>query len=112
MKRLFLLALSIAATAVAQPKLVQLPGKSPIVTFRIVFTTGAAFDPAGKPGTANLAADLVGAGGTKALTHKEILDALYPMATSVGVTTDKEMTVFSGETHIDNLEKYYSLLRD
>ena len=33
-----------------------LPGKSPLVTFRIVFTTGSAADPADKPGLANLTA--------------------------------------------------------
>src|SRR5439155_9334555 len=69
-------------------------------------------DSPGKPGAANLTADLLGGGGTKALTRKEILDAMYPMATSVSVYTDKEMTVLSGETHIDNLEKFYGIMRD
>ena len=38
--------------ATAQIRVVQLPGKSPLVTFRFVFTTGAASDPAEKPGLA------------------------------------------------------------
>ena len=35
-----------------------------------------------------------------------------PMATSVQVYSDKEMTTFVGETHRDNLEKFYGLMRD
>jgi len=106
------LTLAAASLAFAEPKFIQLPGKSPIVSIRLVFTTGAAFDPSGKAGAANLTAGLLGGGGTKSLTRKEILDAMYPMATSVSVQTDKEMTVFSGETHIDNLEKFYGIMRD
>jgi zinc protease len=34
------------------------------------------------------------------------------MATSFSWQVDKEMTVFSGTTHVDNLEKYYSLIRE
>jgi zinc protease len=39
------------------------------------------------------------------------LDKLFPMAASVTSSVDKEMTVFSGTTHVDNLEEYYALLR-
>ena len=50
-------------------------------------------------------------GGTKDLTYKQIEDALFPMAASVNVQVDKEMTTFVGETHVDNLAAYYKLLR-
>ena len=40
-----LLFLSMAAVLEGQSKVIALPGKSPIVTFRIVFRTGAAADP-------------------------------------------------------------------
>ena len=63
--------------------MVELPGKSPLVTIRFVFTTGAASDPADKPGLAHLTAEMLGNGGTKDLTYKQIVDAMYPMATSV-----------------------------
>ena len=42
----------LASAAFAQMRVVDMPGKSPLVTFRIVFTTGAAADPADKPGLA------------------------------------------------------------
>jgi zinc protease len=103
---------ALAASALAEPRVVQLPGKSPLVTLRLVFTTGAAVDPADKPGLAHLTAEMLGNGGTKDLTYKQIVDAMYPMATSVNVYSDKEMTTFVGETHRDNLDKFYTLLRD
>jgi len=101
-----------AATVHAQPKVVELPGKSPLVTIRLVFATGAASDPSGKPGVAALTAQLLGNGGTKTLTYKQITDALYPMAAGIDAYSDKEMTTLVGQTHIDNLEKFYALMRD
>jgi zinc protease len=101
-----------AGAAVGAPRVVELPGKSPLVTLRFVFTTGAASDPAGKPGLAHLTSEMLGNGGTKDLTYKQIIDAMYPMATSVNVYSDKEMTTFVGETHRDNLDKFYTLMRD
>jgi zinc protease len=101
-----------AALASAAPRIVELPGKSPLVTIRFVFTTGAASDPASSPGLAHLTAEMLGGSGTKDLTYKQIVDAMYPMATSVDVYSDKEMTTFVGETHRDNLEKFYGLMRD
>src|SRR5262249_24637223 len=92
-------------------KTIALPSKSPLVTFRIVFTTGAVFDPPEKPGLANLTAAMIGDAGTRELTYKQLLDALYPMAASVGVIVDKEMTTFSGSTHADNLDAYYKLFK-
>jgi zinc protease len=111
MRSLVLLALT-ALTALAEPRVVQLPGKSPLVTLRFVFTTGSASDPADKPGVAHLTGEVLGSGGTKDLTYKQIVDAMYPMATSVEVYSDKEMTTFVGETHLDNLDKFYGLMRD
>jgi zinc protease len=110
-KTLILLTLT-AIAAFAEPRIVQLPGKSPLVTLRFVFTTGSAADPSDKPGAAHLTGELLGNGGTKDLTYKQIVDAMYPMATSVEVYSDKEMTTFVGETHVDNLDKFYGLMRD
>jgi zinc protease len=51
-------------------------------------------------------------GGTRQMAYEQIVEAMYPMATSFNWQADKEMTVFSGTTHVDNLEKYYALVRD
>jgi zinc protease len=50
-------------------------------------------------------------GGSREMTYKQILDAMFPMATSVSSQVDKEMTVFSATTHVDNLEAFYKIFR-
>ena len=110
MKMAFLL-LSISALLYGQPKVVALPGKSPIVTFRIVFRTGAAADPSGKEGVAALTASMLASGGTKSMTYQQILDTFYPMAAHVSDNTDKEMISFTASTHADNLDAFYRIFR-
>ncbi len=87
------------------------PNRSPLVTFRILFNTGAAFDPQGKEGVASLTAALLAEGGSRQLTYEQIIAAMYPMATSFNWQVDKEMSVFYGTTHMDNLQKYYGLVQ-
>jgi len=96
----------------ADTNTVLLPNRSPLVSFRILFMTGSAYDPKGKEGLASLTAAMLAEGGSRAKTLSEITDAMYPMATSFEWQVDKEMSVFSGSTHIDNLDKYYSLIRE
>jgi len=111
-KRLAWAGLMFATTSFGAIRAVELPGKSPLVTIRFVFTTGSAADPADKPGVASLTASMLSNSGTKDLTYKQVLDALYPMAASVESYSDKEMTTFVGETHVDNLDKFYAIMRD
>lgn len=89
---------------------VLLPNSSPLVSFRLLFDVGSALDPAGKEGVASLTAAMMAAGGTRRLSYEEIVRAMYPMATTFLSQVDKEMTVFFGTTHIDNLEKYYQII--
>jgi zinc protease len=100
-----------ACAAWAQIRVVALPSRSPLVDFRIVFGAGAAYDPPDKPGLASLAAAMLSGGGTRELTYKQIVDAMFPMATSVSSQVDKEMIAFYGSTDVHNLEKYYTLFR-
>ncbi len=88
------------------------PTQSPLVSFRLLFMTGSANDPAGKEGVAALTAAMLSEGGSRAMPYEEITEAFYPMAAGFGSQVDKEMTVFAGTTHVDNLEKYYSIIRD
>ncbi len=96
----------------ANSNTVLIPNRSPLVSFRILFMTGSANDRPGQEGLASLTAALLAEGGTRTKTYAQITDAMYPMATSFSWQVDKEMTVFSGTTHADNLEKYYSLIRE
>ena len=107
-----LLGVLLQMPAFTQTASVLQPGTSPLIVFRILFLTGAAFDPAGKEGLASLTAAMLAEGGSRTKTYQQIVDAMYPMATSVNWQVDKEMTVFSGTTHVDNLDKYYALLKD
>jgi zinc protease len=50
-------------------------------------------------------------GGTRGMTYKQILDAMFPMATSVRSEVDKEMITFIAATHTDNLEAFYKIFR-
>ncbi len=87
------------------------PSQSPIVSFRIQFLTGAVDDPDGKAGVASLTAAMLANGGSKPMTYDEIVGEFYPMAASFGWQVDKEMTTFAGQTHSDNLPKYYSIIK-
>ena len=106
------LSLLIATAALPAMDVVAMPGQSPLIQFRIVFRAGSVNDPKGKEGTAALMASMLTGGGTKRMTYKELLDSMYPMAARFGDETDKEMIVFRGATHVENLEAYYSLIRE
>ena len=109
--RTLLTLLAGCCAAAAQIRVVALPSRGPLVDFRIVFLTGAAYDPVDKPGLANLTAAQIAGGGTRELTYKQVLDEMFPMATSFSSQVDKEMITFRGSTDVHNLEKYYALLR-
>ncbi len=88
------------------------PGKSPLVSLRIQFLTGSVDDPAGKEGVAALTAAMLAQGGSKTMTYEQIVAAFYPIAAGFGAQTDKEMTTFIGQTHVDNLPNYYAIVRE
>jgi len=85
---------------------------NPLISFRILVRVGSANDPTGKEGLAQLTWSMLANGGSRLLTIKEITKQFYPMAASLSLSMDKEMAVFSGTIHKDNLEKYYNLVRN
>ena len=87
------------------------PSKSPLISLRIQFLTGSIDDPKGKEGLSALTSAMIARGGSKNLTYDQIVEQFYPMAAGFGAQTDKEMTTFVGQTHVDNLPKYYALVR-
>jgi len=94
-----------------EPGTLTMRNKSPLVTFRILFKTGAVSDPAGKEGVASLTAAMLSDAGSREKTYSQIVEALFPMASSISAQVDKEMTVFEGTTHVENLDAYYQILR-
>jgi len=87
-----------------------LPNSSPLVSFRILFNVGSVLDPRGKEGVAALTASMLSDGGSRSMSYEEIVQDMFPMATGFNSQVDKEMTVFVGATHTDNLEKYYRII--
>ncbi|MCA1557897.1 MAG: insulinase family protein, partial [Acidobacteria bacterium] len=120
----FTLLFSVSLTAVAQGGTtttaantiasVLQPNSAPIINFRIQFMTGAAFDPPGKEGLAALTAAMLAQGGTRTQSYEQLVATVYPMGLSapLGWQIDKEMTVFTGASHVDNLDRYYRLMRE
>jgi zinc protease len=84
----------------------------PTVSFRVLFNVGSQNDPQGKEGLAALTATLITEGSTTKHSYEEVLELLYPMAAGIYDQVDKEMTVFSGRTHVDNLDEYYALFKE
>jgi len=94
-------------------RLVRLPvSGDPTVTIEIAFPVGAQDDPPGKEGLAWVTAELLEAGSTTALRYDEILERLYPLATSYALRADREMTVISGRCHRDALDAFVPLFLD
>jgi zinc protease len=86
--------------------------ESPFIAFNIWVKVGSQNDPAGKEGLAALTAGMLSDGSTTEHSYDAILEKLYPMAAGYGYNVDKEMTVFTGRIHRDNLEGYYELFRN
>jgi zinc protease len=85
---------------------------SPFVALDVWIKAGSQNDPAGKEGLALLTASLLSDGGTQQDSYQSIIEKLYPMAAGYGASVDKEMTVFRGVVHKDNLDGYYTLFRN
>ncbi len=85
---------------------------SPFIAFNVWVKAGSQDDPQGKAGLAALTASLLSDGSTTQDSYQTILEKLYPMAAGYGYSVDKEMTVFRGRIHRDNLESYYDLFHN
>lgn len=102
----------VMADHIDAPKIqsVLMQNSSPIINFRFLFNVGAALDPKGKEGLANLTAAMITDAGSKEMKYAEIQKALFPMAAGFGNQVDKEMTVLGGSTHKDNLAAYFEII--
>lgn len=105
------LAAAAAATEPADFALVERrSAASPLVDVSFVFRAGAALDPPGKKGLAQLTAMMIADGGSAARPIDEIRDAFYPMAAGFGAQVGKEMVTVGGTVHRDNLDRWYGLI--
>jgi zinc protease len=101
------------APAWAAPELVELHSDaSPLVSIRLQFDAGSIYDPPGKEGLAALTGLMVAESGTQKRSYGDLLEALFPMAASIGLNTDREVTVIDGTVHRDQLDAYTALLEE
>ncbi len=84
----------------------------PFVTFRLVFKTGSSDDKPGSEGLTWVTARMLAEGGAGERSYTELLDYLYPMAATIDIQVDREMTVFSGRVHRNDAEKFADVLAD
>ena len=84
----------------------------PIISFKFVFHIGSMKDPAGKNGLCYLTSQLMTDGSTLKNTYGDILKKLYPIASFYSVGIDREYTTFSGRTHKDNIDLFYTLFKE
>jgi len=83
----------------------------PMVVMNLVFKTGAAADPDGKAGLANLTASLL-TRGTKKHTTQSLAEALDFLGASLKVDADYEITTISLTTLTKNLEPAFALVAE
>lgn len=95
-----------------EPRLIEQPSESPIITIRVVFDVGSADDAPGREGVTNLAAQLMIEGGAGELSYAEITERLYPMAAELRALVGRDQTVFVGRVHRDHWEAFYEIFRD
>lgn len=101
---------SIASEKIDRDRIVELKVKTdPTISFKVWFKVGSQNDPKGKEGLCYVTSQMINEGGAEKFSYNEILDKLLPMASSYNMNTTKEMTVFNGRTHKDNLNEYYDL---
>ncbi|MDG3003127.1 M16 family metallopeptidase [Paludisphaera mucosa] len=108
-----LLAMVLVATTCAaespDAQVVLVPTSGPLVSLRLVFRVGSQDDPKGKEGLAALTAAMVAQGGTKTLKYEQVLDRFFPIAAALDGNCLKEVSVFSGSVHRDNLGVFIPL---
>ena len=93
--------------------LLELPGnQNAIVNVQLRFRAGSVDDPRGRAGLTYLTARVMTEGGTQALSAKQLLEALFPLAAELDVRVDKELTTFLARVHRDNLAKFLPIVTD
>lgn len=81
----------------------------PMVIFNILLKSGAASDPTGKEGVANLTAELL-TRGTRQYSAQALAEELDFLGASLGVDADLETTTITLTTLTKNLDAAFSLL--
>ncbi len=102
-----------AEIAPADKKLIGLRAPDAnVVSLRIVFAAGSADDPTGKEGITALTATEMAEGGTKDLPYATLLERLFPSASTIELSVDRDETAFSVDVPRAALPEVWPLVRD
>jgi len=84
----------------------------PTISFSLWFNVGSQNDPPGKEGLAYLTGEMLADASTENNRYEEVLEKLYPIASSYEIRVDREMTTLTGRTHRDNTALFFGLFED
>lgn len=90
----------------------DLSNDSDIVDINFLFKTGAAQDPEGKKGLAQLTASMLTDAGSESRTLKDIQKAMRPMAAYFTAQVDKEMVALTGRVHREKAAEWLDIVLD
>jgi zinc protease len=89
---------------------VKKPG-IPVIHFKVMIKSGSMDDPDGKEGLAYFTANLLRR-GTTSFSREEIEEMLDFISAKLEIRTEKEVTVVSGTTLRENLDKFYQIFTE
>lgn len=105
--------LTVSAEAMDKSRVVELKAaKDATVSFRIVFNAGSQYDPKGKEGLAYVTSRILSEGSTTKNQYDSILKKLFPYAAGFDIALSREISVFNGRIHKDNLKPYLQLFTE
>ena len=84
----------------------------PTISFSLSFGVGSRDDPPGREGLAYITGHMLADASTQNRGYQEILEALFPIASSYRVRVDREITTLTGRTHRDNIDLFFELYSD
>ncbi len=84
--------------------------QSPLLRFKFLFNAGSSNDYESKEGVAALTASMITDASSSSMSTEEISRALLPMAGSFDSQVDKEMTVFTGVVHKEQIGKFLEIV--
>ena len=97
----------------SESSIVLLPvATDPTISFSLSFGVGSQNDPPGKEGLAYLTGQMLADASTENRSYEDILEALFPIASSYQVRVDREITTLTGRTHRDNIDLFFELYSD
>lgn len=85
---------------------------SPYVSVRVLLEVGSAFDPPGKEGLCRLTWSLLADGGSRTRTSGQIAAALAPFGGRWRLDVGREASAFSTTVAREDLNAFYSVLRE